>query len=135
MRQEVYLDVLKKIDTFKGESLFSTWLTSVAYNRCVSHYRKARQVKRITEDIPVQNLERKTKVDFEDDIATHELAERLMKIVPERHRGLLDLYYLHGRSIRELAEYRGTSELALRMTLHRMRKAVYALAKQHKLVA
>jgi RNA polymerase sigma-70 factor (ECF subfamily) len=37
--QEVFVTVFKSIDSFRGESLFSTWLFRIAHNRLIDHYR------------------------------------------------------------------------------------------------
>ena len=38
--QEVFLSVLQNLKRFRGESKLSTWLTTIALNKCRSHHRR-----------------------------------------------------------------------------------------------
>ena len=38
--QDTFLTVFQKIESFKGESTFKTWLTTIAVNQCRMHQRK-----------------------------------------------------------------------------------------------
>ncbi len=40
MVQDVFLCVLENLSRFRGESKLSTWLTTIAVNRCRSHHRR-----------------------------------------------------------------------------------------------
>ena len=44
LTQEAFLRVFRKIETFRGESAFSTWLHRVAYNIVLMHLRKKRGI-------------------------------------------------------------------------------------------
>src|ERR1700732_298518 len=41
--QEVFLKVYKKLDCFRFECSFSTWITRIATNTCLDHLRKNRK--------------------------------------------------------------------------------------------
>ena len=40
--QDVFLKMYQALHTFKGNSKFTTWLYSIAYNMAISHVRKSR---------------------------------------------------------------------------------------------
>jgi RNA polymerase sigma-70 factor (ECF subfamily) len=51
LTQEVFINLFRKIDMFRGESQFSTWLHRLAVNRVLMHFRKAKSRKDgLTED-------------------------------------------------------------------------------------
>lgn len=43
MCQETFLLAFKRLDSFEGNSLFRTWITRIAINRCLMILRKGRQ--------------------------------------------------------------------------------------------
>src|SRR5437773_2886646 len=54
--QDVLLQVVRKLDTFRGESAFPTWLHRVTVNAALAHRRKrANRQQRLTHD-PIDTL-------------------------------------------------------------------------------
>src|SRR5258707_9666806 len=51
LSQEVFVQVFRKLDTFRGESSFTTWLHRLTVNHVLMHFRKTRRRKdQLTED-------------------------------------------------------------------------------------
>src|SRR5690349_18272227 len=51
LSQEVFVQVFRKLDTFRGESLFTTWLYRLTVNHVLMYFRKTRRRKdQLTED-------------------------------------------------------------------------------------
>ena len=51
LSQEVFVQVFRKLDTFRGESAFTTWLHRLTVNHVLMHFRKNRSRKeQLTED-------------------------------------------------------------------------------------
>jgi RNA polymerase sigma-70 factor (ECF subfamily) len=44
--QDVFIDVFRKPEAFRGEAAISTWLYRIAINKCIDHLRKQRSQKR-----------------------------------------------------------------------------------------
>lgn len=44
--QDVFIDVFRKPEAFRGESAVSTWLYRIAINKCIDHLRKKQRSKR-----------------------------------------------------------------------------------------
>ena len=50
LTQEVFIQVFRKLNTFRGESLFTTWLHRLTVNAVLMHFRKtAVRLERMTE--------------------------------------------------------------------------------------
>ena len=43
LSQEVFVQVFRKLDTFRGESSFTTWLHRLTVNQVLMHFRKTRR--------------------------------------------------------------------------------------------
>src|SRR5678815_3228549 len=52
LTQEIFLKVFKSLDKFHRDADFGTWLTSVARNYCIDHYRASKREREVmTEDL------------------------------------------------------------------------------------
>ena len=47
LTQEIFLKVFKSLDKFNRDADFSTWLSSVARNYCIDHYRASKREKEV----------------------------------------------------------------------------------------
>ena len=57
LTQEVFLKVFKSLDKFHRDADFSTWLSSVARNYCIDHYRASKREKEVVvEDLVAFDL-------------------------------------------------------------------------------
>jgi RNA polymerase sigma-70 factor (ECF subfamily) len=50
LTQEVFLKLFKSLDKFNRDADFSTWLSSVARNYCIDHYRASKREKEVVVD-------------------------------------------------------------------------------------
>ncbi len=147
--QDVFLTVVQKIETFRGDSKLSTWIYRVATNAALMKLRKRPKVQmlpleeelgpaidargQLTEPIvdwtrlPPDQLERKELV---------QRIEQAMEQLPEEYRSVFVLRDIEGLSAEEACTVLNLSVAALKSRLHRarlfMRKqlADYAKASQ-----
>ena len=133
--QDAFLNVYRKIDTFKSESAFSTWLYKVALN---SVYMKLRSRSRHEATESVDELEKildPSQVQVlmptrgwsdraDDELLRKELAGKLREAVaalPEEYRAIFTLREAEGLSNQEVADILGLSLAATKTRLHRAR--------------
>ena len=133
--QDAFLSVFRKLDTFKGESAFSTWLYKIALN---SVYMRLRSRARHDRTEPIENLEQildpasirdlvptfswSSRAD--DLLLRKELARELRNAVaslPEDYRVIFTLREVEGLSNQEVADILGISLAATKTRLHRAR--------------
>jgi len=135
-RSEASMSVLEAVDKYRGAAKFSTLVHRIAMNSAISYSRKENIRKRVTfmdPEIFEETLESQRLRPVEA-LGTKELAARLMRIVPPRDRGLLELYYFYGCTLDDLADCNGKSKGAVKTMLHRAREEIYRLAVQHNLI-
>src|SRR5256886_12934039 len=56
LTQDAFLQVFRKIGTFRGDSAFSTWLHRIAVNTVLMHFRK-KSLRQVSLDEPYSNSE------------------------------------------------------------------------------
>jgi len=131
--QDVLLQVVRKLDTFRGESAFPTWLHRVTVNAALAHrHRRAGRQEYQVPD-PLQHL-------LEDgrhpgpvrpwtvspvqevlDRETQQLVEDAIARLPEIYRDVYVLADVEGLTNPEIGEMLGLSVPAVKSRLHRAR--------------
>jgi RNA polymerase sigma-70 factor (ECF subfamily) len=125
LTQESYIRAWKKLDSFRGDSLFSTWLHRVAVNVVLGHLRSVgrRPVLELVEDPAeqphaVQRMNPQASVDLERAIAK----------LPQRARTVFVLHDVEGYKHHEIAAMAnmavGTSKAQLSRARGLLRKAL-----------
>jgi RNA polymerase sigma-70 factor (ECF subfamily) len=131
--QDVMLQVVRKLDTFRGEAALPTWLHRVTVNAALAHRRKraTRQKHQVTDPLehilengfhvaPVKPWSvdpAKPVMDQE----THELIEEAIRELPEIYRDVYVLADVEGLSNAEIGEMLELSLPAVKSRLHRAR--------------
>jgi RNA polymerase sigma-70 factor (ECF subfamily) len=131
--QDVLLQVVRKLPTFRGESAFPTWLHRVTVNAALAHRRKRGQreerevrdpLDAIVEDdyhhLPVKRWHIRPE-DQALDAETHQLIEEAITRLPETYRDVFVLADVEGLSNPEIADVLGLSVAAVKSRLHRAR--------------
>jgi RNA polymerase sigma-70 factor, ECF subfamily len=126
LAQEAFLQLFRKIATFRGESAFSTWLHRMAVNVVLMHLRK--------KGLPVVSLEETTegteetpKKDFgADDLALSGSIDRLqlqtaVDRLPPGYRTIFVLHDVEGYEHNEIANLVGCSIGNSKSQLHKAR--------------
>jgi len=131
--QEVFLQVVRKLPTFRGESAFPTWLHRVTVNAALAHRRKqavreGSHVANPLEDLLDQGhwpgSDRVGLGPPEEQLIDHEerqLIDRAIAGLPAIYRTVLVLSDLDGLPNAEIAERLGLTVPAVKSRLHRAR--------------
>jgi RNA polymerase sigma-70 factor, ECF subfamily len=116
--QEALVDAWRRIERFRGESAFSTWMYRVVTNRCLAMLRRRRPVPvdRLTEPAAPDSPERSAEVDA----GMAALGNALQGLRTEL-RVCWVLRELEGLSYAEIAQITAASEDAVRGRIHRAR--------------
>jgi RNA polymerase sigma-70 factor, ECF subfamily len=110
--QEVFLRVLKHIDSAPEDAAVLAWIYRISTNYCLNVLRDgARHAE------PVSSADESMVGDFEDSVVSRELTERLMKDAPEELRAPVLLYHVKGMEQAAIARALGVSR---RTVLYRL---------------
>ena len=119
--QEVFIRLYRKLDAFRGESKFSTWLYRMTFNQAIDQQRR---VNRHHAD----SLDDIAEISVQESAASgHQRTERAARVqaaieeLPQSQRVITHLYYWLGYKTREIAEVIGTPENTVKVYLGRAR--------------
>ena len=121
MVQEAFVRAWNKLDLFRGESKFGTWLHRVTVNVVLSDRRI--RVKRMQRELElVDDVERTLVGDRDVFAGLRDDLESAIAGLPERARTVLVLYDIEGYQHNEIAEMTGMAVGSSKAQLHRARK-------------
>lgn len=128
MVQEAFFRAWNKLDLFRGDSKFGTWLHRLTVNVVLSDRRI--RVKRLQrEQEMVDDVERTLVGDRDVFAGLRKDLEAAIAGLPERARTVLVLYDIEGYRHSEIAEMTGMAVGSSKAQLHRARKLVRAVLK------
>jgi RNA polymerase sigma-70 factor (ECF subfamily) len=131
--QDVLLQVVRKLDTFRGESAFPTWLHRVTVNAALAHRRKRanREQRQSSESIddalvdghPGRSIKPWSVAPDQPilDAEQHRLIEESIARLPEAYRDIYVLADVEGLPNAGIGEILGLSVPAVKSRLHRAR--------------
>ncbi len=137
LTQEAFLQLFRKIHTFRGESAFSSWMHRLTANIVLMRFRKKRPV-------PV-SLEEMTRPDDEKDRPTFEIGVPDLRLtglfdrinlhaaleqLPQGYKSMFLLHDVHGYEHNEIADMLGCSVGNSKSQLHKARKRLRELLHQ-----
>lgn len=129
LTSEVFLEVVKSITKFRGESDIKTWLFAIARHKWFSYLRKKkRQVKT---EVLMEFYENSTK-NMDEDYQNHALVERiytLLEAESERTRNIV-LMRIEGFSFYEIGVKYGISETSARVIDFRAKAKIRKILKE-----
>lgn len=136
LAQEAFLRVYRKLDRFKGNSSFSTWLFTVTTNLCRDEMRK-RQRRLQTTSLSEKERNIPDEMMSPEDLSLQrELRDKLQQVIdklPNKHREVIILREFQGLSYDEIAEVTGVSMGTVKSRLSRARRSIKQELKSRNL--
>lgn len=141
--QETFLQAYESLDSFRGNSKFTTWLYSIGINQARAQFRKQRRHSLLEED-EIEKLQPsfawgRYTGSFEtwqpDEVASkserHDIVHEAISQLPEHYRAVIELRDIQEFSTAEAAEVLKLTSVAVRVRLHRARQALRALLEPY----
>lgn len=130
--QDTFIKTYKSLDTFKGDSKFSTWIYRVAYNSCLDRIKKN---KKHLNDVEINEFTAHQVIVIDNTLDTLEIVEqkeaiqRCINFLPSEESFLLTLYYFDDLSLDEISKIVGMTSNAIKVKLFRSRKKLATILK------
>jgi len=129
--QQVWIKVWNKLDGFKMESEFSTWLFRVAYNETLNFIEK--QKKQSKHNLSTEILDYENASSGSDNpksTAIQIALEQAIKQLPEKQRFVFMLRYFDELSYEKIAEATGTTVGGAKANFHQAIKKMEEILKR-----
>ncbi len=133
LTQDTFVKAFRKLDAFKNDCSFSTWLYRIAYNTAISATRKKRIVFPVLDENVVGNIPDETIDAFFENDDNEELLQRLEQAIDylnSEEKALITLYYMEEKSVSDVASILGLSTDNIKVKLFRVRKKLYEWIKR-----
>ncbi|MFN2493143.1 MAG: RNA polymerase sigma factor [Pyrinomonadaceae bacterium] len=132
LAQEAFIQLFRKIGSFRGESAFTTWLHRLTVNQVLMHFRKTSvKMERTTEEgeTPIQivrGTEDPNKMPVLDRISL----DNALKQLPPGYRSVFVLHDIEGHEHEEIAKILGVAVGTSKSQLHKARMKLRRLLKK-----
>jgi RNA polymerase sigma-70 factor (ECF subfamily) len=131
LTQEILLKVFRSLDKFNREADFSTWLSSVARNYCIDHYRASKREREVlVDDLVAFDLAPAASGNPHralEDRDRRSFLRRGLDLLPGKLREAVVLRDLQGLSYQEMAERLGLPEGTVKSRINRGREELSRL--------
>ena len=131
--QEVFVKVYRSIQGFQEKSRFSTWLYRITYNHCISVIRKKVKIIDLVDELPDEGAD-ESDLNGLERLSAEERGRYLrlaIEALPETDAVVVTLFYYEELSLEEIGGITGMSSGQIRTRLHRSRKKMYTVIRQH----
>jgi RNA polymerase sigma-70 factor (ECF subfamily) len=128
--QESFLSAYLSLGHFKGNSRFSSWLVSIALNKCRDMLRRRKEAVPLPDmadtlrsggEGPLEQLETKQ---------TRDMLQAALNMLPNDYREAVVLKHVQGLDYHEMSELCGVSEGALKVRVHRGREMLRNILRE-----
>ena len=130
LTQDVFVQLIRTIGSFRGESRFTTWLHRLAVNQVLMHFRqaKARRGKKGGESVEVETLPAPGGLHSEGARAAERIdLEAALAQLPAGYRATFVLFDVEGYSHEEIAGMFGYAVGTSKSQLHKARRKLRRL--------
>lgn len=123
--QDSFLKAYQKMDTFKGDSKFSTWLYTIVYRNAITKIRKKKVTTSDIDDYVIDNYSGGSEFPQIEAIKNGEQQKYVRQAInslPEKDAFLITLFYLNENSVEEIEKITNLSQSNIKVKLFRARK-------------
>ena len=127
MLQNSFIDVFRKLDSFKFESAIGAWIKRIVINNCINSLKKKRLDVQSLEDHPVERNNFVSEVEEIPVGLSVEVVNQALYLLPDGYRVVFSLYMLEGYDHQEIAEILGVSVATSKSQYSRAKKKLREL--------
>ena len=128
MLQNSFIDVFRKLDSFKFESSIGAWIKRIVINNCINSLKKKRLNVQSLEDHQVERNNFVSEDVEEIPVGLSvDMVNQALHLLPDGYRVVFSLYLLEGYDHQEIAEILGVSVATSKSQYSRAKKKLREL--------
>ncbi len=131
--QEAFVDAFQKINSFKNEATFGSWLKTIVINKCLTKLR-SRKLEFETVNDTHEYEEESQEGDFEANVETVEAIKSALADLPSGYRVIVSLHLFEGYDHAEIAEILNIKEVSSRTQFIRGKAKLIEILKTKKIL-
>ena len=123
--QDSFLKAYEKLDSFKGNSKFSTWLYTIVYRNSITKIRKKKVATSDIDEYVMDNYSEGSEFPQLEAIKNGEQQKYVREAIgrlPEKDALLITLFYMNESSIEEIEQITNLTQSNIKVKLFRARK-------------
>jgi len=123
--QDSFLKAYEKLDSFKGNSKFSTWLYTIAYRNSITKIRKKKVATSDIDEYVMDNYSEGSEFPQLEAIKNGEQQKYVREAIgrlPEKDALLITLFYMNESSVEEIEQITNLTQSNIKVKLFRARK-------------
>lgn len=117
LSQDVWIRAFNKLDQFRGDSGFGTWIHRIARNLALSHLRRRKR----RPDVEGEASSGSSAPPPDDAVINRQMLEEALEKLPPGYREVLVLHDVEGLTHQEIAEALGVAVGTSKSQLHKAR--------------
>jgi RNA polymerase sigma-70 factor (ECF subfamily) len=124
--QNIFIAIMQSLNSFKGQSAFSTWTYTIVNRQIADYYRKRY---RRNESVGLDELENThSSLSYEEEhLAEHALIQKALLDLPEHYQEIILMRFADGLKFKSIAKKQGQSLEAVKSLY---RRAIQAMQKK-----
>ena len=130
--QDTFIKAFESLESFRGESKFSSWLYSIAYRKALDRIRKNNRTRttELIEEVTEHEVESiENALHYLEDQERKQMIRDCISQLNEQEAAIITFYYFEEQSVKEIAAITQLSEDNIKVKLHRSRKKLFTLLK------
>ncbi len=136
LAQQIFVKAYERLDSFKRQSKFSSWLYTLARNHCLDYAKNIRRSNKEFSEMESHELESQMKVEDlpNDDIEKQEqraILERALSAITPIYAEAFLMKYRDNMTYKAMAKRLDATEGALKVRVHRARKELQDHVNQY----
>ena len=131
LTQEVFIQLLRKIGSFRGDSHFSTWLYRLTVNQVLMHFRRTKRRKEAPEETQLAAAIGRNSTTAAVPVVDRMTLNAALAQLPPGCRAVFVLFSVEGYKHEEIASLFGCSVGNSKSQLHKARKKLKRLLVEY----